>query len=76
MPNWCDTEIILFGNEQDLKSLHNHLEQIAKRNRVENGFGNLWEGNLLDSYGIDWHGVDCRGEITNYDLGDNSGEPT
>ena len=66
MPNWCSTSIAVFGNKDNIRELYSKLEEIKKENRVENGFSNLWEGNLLDIYGIDWKSVHCRGEIEDY----------
>jgi len=73
VPNWCSTTIAVYGNEEDIQSIASVLDGLrgAKESRVENGFGNLWEGNVLDAYGIPWEGVSCRGVIDDYYIATN-----
>ncbi len=73
MPNWCSTRIAVFGSEKDVNDLHTKIEEISKTGRLENGFGNLWEGNLLDLYGIDWRKVRCRGQIVDFNSFEEDG---
>ena len=42
-----------------------------KRPRVNNGFGTLWLGCIIDALGEDWEQYRCRGDITDYHLEDN-----
>ena len=67
MPNWCDTVVAIYGNSENVLSMYDTIKTLCNNeSRVENGFGNSWEGNVLDAYGIDWHAIHCRGEITDY----------
>lgn len=69
MPNWCCTSITFYCEKKEpivhLRSVLHDLEE--NPSRVENGFGNLWLGNVLDVHGIDWHNEHCRGIVTRYD---------
>lgn len=70
MPNWCSTTIAIYGNTDDLYRLKSKLDELSNgiESRVKNGFGNLWEGNLLDIHGVDWESVVCRGVIDDYGI--------
>lgn len=70
MPNWCDTTYKIVGPENDLHDLLTILEQMESRKKtvVENGFGIMWLGELVNGLGFDWDKYRCRGEITGYEL--------
>ena len=75
MPNWCDTVVAIYGNSENVLSMYDTIKTLCNNeSRVENGFGNSWEGNVLDAYGIDWHTIHCRGEITDYRIEYEDGE--
>lgn len=69
MSNWCSTNITFYSEKKDpivlLEAVLRDLEE--NPSRVENDFGNLWLGNVLDIHGIDWHNEPCRGKITRFD---------
>ena len=65
MPNWCYTSYKISGSRKAVKDLH---ERIMKLDRgegemLENGYGNLWLGNLVNDLGGDWNKIYCRGRI-------------
>lgn len=68
MPNWCFTHYKIFGDGEQRKKLYSIFEELdnAPESRIENGFGNLWLGNVVDYLGGDPQEVYCRGEITGY----------
>ena len=65
MPNWSSTNYIVTGKSEDLKTLYKSIKECeeSKTPRVENGFGVLWLGCIIDSLGGDWEKYRCRGEI-------------
>ena len=73
MPNWCDTSYKVCGDPKEVRSLYKIIDANArrKRPRVNNGFGTLWLGCIIDALGEDWEQYRCRGEITDYHLEDN-----
>ena len=65
MPNWCYTSYKISGSRKAVKDLY---ERIMKLDRgegemLENGFENLWLGNLVNDLGGDWNKIYCRGQI-------------
>lgn len=75
MPNWCLTNYKVVGPKEDISRFSTMLNELQSlpESRVENGFGKLWLGNLVDYLGGNWHDVWCRGEINDWDV-DASGE--
>lgn len=73
MPNWCDTTYVCEGDEKEIKALKKVLDANNRRktSRVENDFGTMWIGNIIDQLGYNWEEYSCRGEITGYDLDDD-----
>lgn len=73
MPNWCFTTYKILGDQkqvEDIKSMLDELNALDKP-RVENGFGELWLGCIIDYLGGDWNTISCRGEVTGYKLSEN-----
>lgn len=72
MPNWCDTTYKCVGNPKEVRKLYDVIKANDKRTepRVNNGFGTLWLGCIIDQLGEDWEQFRCRGEITWYELND------
>lgn len=71
MPNWASTEYIFKAKDQEqAKDLYEKIDSLAKMEEplVENGFGKLWMGCLVNLLGGDWNKVYCRGEIIDYNL--------
>ena len=68
MPNWCATTYRVYGDEKQRKKLYSIIEELDKlpEPRVQNGFGNLWLGCIIDYLGGDWNEIACRGDITSY----------
>jgi len=73
MPNWASTAYVLKAKDQEqAKDLYEKINSLAKMEKplVENGFGKLWMGCLVNLLGGDWDKVYCRGEIIDYNLTD------
>lgn len=68
MPNWCNTDYKIFGDKEELDKLYDTVVELSKMKepRIENGFGILWLGNLVDALGGDWLTIYCRGQITDW----------
>jgi len=68
MPNWCSTTYRFYGGKEERDLLFNTIEELKNlpEPRVENGFGKLWLGCLIDALGGNWQNVYCRGEIVDY----------
>ena len=74
MPNWASTAYVFKGaDEKQAKDLYEKIDSLAKMTEplVENGFGKLWMGCLVNLLGGDWDKVYCRGEIIDYNLTDD-----
>ena len=74
MPNWASTAYVFKAKDQEqAKDLYNKIDSLSKMAEplVENGFGKLWMGCLVNLLGGDWNKVYCRGEIIDYNLTDN-----
>jgi hypothetical protein len=65
MPNWAYTEYWIEGSKEQISKLDNAIEYIKSLPKpyVDNGFGNLWLGCLINYLGGDWHTINCRGEL-------------
>ncbi len=71
MPNWASTNYVFKGaDEKQAKDLYEKIDSLSqmKEPLVENGFGKLWMGCLVNLLGGDWNKVYCRGEIIDYNL--------
>ena len=68
MPNWCYTEYKIYGDKEQRDKLFSAIEELSslEKPRVENGFGKLWLGCLLDYFGGDYNKLYCRGDINEY----------
>ena len=66
MPNWCSTDITFYSaNKEPIEKMRKMLTKLEENpSRVENDFGSLWLGNILDAHNIDWKKESCRGYIT------------
>ena len=70
MPNWCFTTYHIKGPKESVEKVKSMLDELRNMDkpRVENGFGKLWLGCLVDYLGEDWHNIDCRGSVEAYEL--------
>lgn len=70
MPNWTMTTYAFESTEAQVNELNNKIEELGKMEKpfVENGFGNLWLGCLVNYLGGDHEKVYCRGEITSHQI--------
>lgn len=71
MPNWASTAYVLKAKDQEqAKDLYDKIDSLSKMEEplVENGFGKLWMGCLVNLLGGNWDKVYCRGEIIDYNL--------
>lgn len=74
MPNWATTCYTFKGaDENQAKDLYQRIEALNKMDKpfVENGFGKLWMGCVVNYLGGNYEEVYCRGEIIDYDLSDD-----
>lgn len=79
MPNWCSTYIeIKNENKDELKKLHDLLDEWTSKNYMDNGFGTTWLGNIVLGSGIgtvdtdNETDVECRGWLEYMQLYDNT----
>lgn len=68
MPNWATVVRKIHGTKENLETIKDAIAKCenAKKPLVENGFGNLWLGCIVNALGGDWEKVTCRGELTSY----------
>lgn len=68
MPNWCYTQYTISGETEQLDAIDKMIKELESldKPRVENGFGKLWLGCIVDYLGEDWHDIDCRGSVISY----------
>lgn len=74
MPNWCQTTYACVGEKKDVQALYNAILacQRAEEPIVNNGFGNLWLGCVIEYFGKKWTDYGhCRGEIFDYQIQDD-----
>lgn len=78
MPNWCYTDIDIYGEKEKVEFLHKKLEEWTSKNALENSFGTNWLGNILINSGvISADQLDkvphpsCRGSLIYLDLDTN-----
>ena len=73
MPNWCSTNYRIVGEKESLGKVKKMITELdsMKEPRVENGFGKLWLGCIVDYLGGDWQSISCRGNIESYEFDDN-----
>lgn len=72
MPNWAYTSYRIVGKNEEVQDLYSKIQQLQSMENplVENGFGNLWLGNLVTILGGDWNKIYCRGKIIDFSLDD------
>ena len=72
MPNWCNTQYVIVGDEKELEELKSVLDRMNERDcpKVSNDFGHMWLGELVTELGFDWNERRCRGIIMDYGLKD------
>lgn len=64
MPNWCFTEYIFEGKEEEIEDFHSQIEMVLyEPKKVKHGYNEGWLGNLLENYGFDHEKISCTGEI-------------
>jgi hypothetical protein len=63
MPNWCFSQVVIEGNHQEVKTLHDIMDNLSKMKEplIANGFGTTWLGCLVNAIGKDCNKVYCRG---------------
>lgn len=68
MANWCNVTYKCIGNKKELNKLYKVLEKMNKRNKpiIENDWGTMWLGELLNEMDYDVAQCHCRGVITEY----------
>lgn len=70
MPNWCCTSYIFLGEATEIADLYKKLKELEDMPEplVENGFGKLFLGCVVNHFGGDWNKIYCRGEIDYMEL--------
>lgn len=70
MPNWCSTCYKIVGKKEEVQSIYDVLTTLNNQpqKRVDNGFGRLWLGCIIDFLGGDWNKMCCRGEVTSFGM--------
>lgn len=70
MPNWASVAYVCKADDAQLKDLYEKIDTLnkSKSSVLENDFGRMWLGNLVHLLGGKWEEVECRGEITSYNL--------
>jgi hypothetical protein len=69
MPNWCFTDFVFHGNNNEITDFRNKLAEYTSKNYMKNGFGPSWLGNILCGAGLGDHidskvdGIRCRGNV-------------
>ena len=64
MPNWCCTDYIIEGKKDTLDKIHKAIENPS----VKEGSNKDWEGNVLETLGIDYANHFIRGFIEDSSL--------
>ena len=74
MPNWCYTNYVIKGREEEVAALHKIITDLENRKEslLPNGFGKLWLGNLVHTLGGNWEKIYCRGRILDHHIEDGS----
>ena len=70
MPNWCTTSYVFRGNENEIKDFYDKIKSFTSKERIPNGFGNAWLGNIVDGFGFNYNEIPCRGSITYLNIED------
>lgn len=63
MPNWCYSDYAFTGNVDEITNFHDKLISLTFKERIPNGFGNSWLGNIVDGFGFNYNEIPCRGEV-------------
>lgn len=69
MPNWCETDYVIIGREDEVAVVHNTLQKMqGRKSLLPNDWGSMWIGNIVRLLKKDWQKVYCRGWITDFNL--------
>lgn len=68
MPNWCCTDYVIEGKKDTLDKIYEAIENHS----VKEGSSEDWEGNILETLGIDYANHFIRGFIEDSNLDDDS----
>ena len=70
MPNWCYTSYVIEGDKKEVKDLYCKLNGLLEMETslLENGFGNGWLGNVVQTFGGDPKKISCRGCFDNLEI--------
>lgn len=73
MPNWCDTTYKCTGDKKEIDYLYRSLQKLQSMPKpyLENGFGNMWLGCVIQYLGGNWEECRCRGEILDFQMRDD-----
>ncbi len=69
MPNWCITNYVITGREDEVAAVHKTLQKMqARKTLLPNDWGSMWLGNIVRLLKKDWRKIYCRGWITDFNL--------
>ena len=69
MPNWCITNYVITGREDEVAAVHKTLQKMnARKSLLPNDWGSMWLGNIVRLLKKNWQKVYCRGWITDFNL--------
>ena len=69
MPNWCTTNYVIIGREDEVAAVHKTLQKMqARKSFLPNDWGSMWLGNIVRLLKKNWEKVYCRGWITDFNL--------
>lgn len=73
MPNWSATSYIITGDPKGISKLYKTLKKMSQRKKpqINNGFGPMWLGELINELGGDWKTIRCRGNIEDFSKNDD-----
>lgn len=64
MPNWCSTDIVFYGEREDIEKLREKLISVEDKDfDIKNDFGKKWLGFVLETFDISYEDAYCRGWI-------------
>lgn len=69
MPNWSATSYIVTGDPNGISKLYKTLQKMnhRKKPKINNGFGPMWLGELVNELGGNWEAIRCRGNIEDFE---------
>lgn len=69
MPNWTTTTYRVAGDSKGNDQLYRVLKEMESREspKIDNGYGPMWLGELVNELGGDWETICCQGVIEDFE---------